>query len=94
MQVCTPNAEDHCEVWLVKPSAVPPQLGTGAAAPPPMQPKVGLGTQPKTGEQAKVVTQPNVATRAKEVTQHDVSNLDANFEYFTEEDYLDEGYAR
>ena len=90
--VCTDNAEDHCEVWLVKPSAVPRQLGPAGAAPAPMQPKVG--TQPKLGEQAKVGTQPNVGTRPKEVTQHNVGNLDENFEYFTEEDYVDEGYAR
>ena len=58
--VCTENAQDHCEVWMVKPGRVPDQLAPiQAAAPAPMQPKVGT--------------------------------LDKNFEYFTEEDYLDRG---
>ena len=58
--VYTENAQDHCEVWMVKPGRVPDQLAPiQAAAPAPMQPKVGT--------------------------------LDKNFEYFTEEDYLDRG---
>ena len=40
--VCTENAQDHCEVWMVKPGRVPDQLvPVQAAAPAPMQPKVG-----------------------------------------------------